>query len=374
MSISFVDFYRENNISPVRQDISDLNRHFQRRENLFKMLGLVPSLIGESSILEFGPGSGHNCVYTASLMPKKYVLIDANETGLNEAAQKLRNSEIPALETHLCLFEEFQSDEMFDIVWAEGCIPHQHDPASVAKTMSKFVKPGGVFVITCVSGLSYLSEIMRRLVFLSALNGKPRSVENKLEMARPFMVSHLSKLENMSRFVDDWILDNMIQPFGNAKLFSIPLAIAHLGDEFDVYKSSPDLNTDWRWYKDLIGEEVGLNSNFLKNYFSKNVNLIDRRMNNVLHPSSFGRELESIGDSLWESMCDYENGSVTGMQTFKSDFQKLMHLIESCSVPQLSDSMSEAFVKLDQAELTPDGGAFSDWWGRGQQYVSFIRR
>ena len=31
---SFVDFYNKHDISPVSQDISDLEKHFQRRDSL----------------------------------------------------------------------------------------------------------------------------------------------------------------------------------------------------------------------------------------------------------------------------------------------------------------------------------------------------
>ena len=66
---AFVGFYESNNISPVSQDISDLNKHFQRRNSLFRSLGILPSLVKGIKVLEFGPGSGHNALYTASLFP-----------------------------------------------------------------------------------------------------------------------------------------------------------------------------------------------------------------------------------------------------------------------------------------------------------------
>jgi hypothetical protein len=40
-SLAFVGFYEANHISPVSQDISDFNKHFQHRESLFRSLRLV---------------------------------------------------------------------------------------------------------------------------------------------------------------------------------------------------------------------------------------------------------------------------------------------------------------------------------------------
>lgn len=39
----YLDYYGEKNIIPVRQDLSDLDRHFRRRAALYRSLGLVPA-------------------------------------------------------------------------------------------------------------------------------------------------------------------------------------------------------------------------------------------------------------------------------------------------------------------------------------------
>ena len=64
---AFVGFYQSNHISPVSQDISDLNQHFQRRESLFRSFGILPALAKSGKVFEFEPGSGQNALYMASL-------------------------------------------------------------------------------------------------------------------------------------------------------------------------------------------------------------------------------------------------------------------------------------------------------------------
>jgi len=66
MKTSFVDFYTEHNVSPVSQDISDLRKHFQRRNVLLRSLGIPSALVRDTTILEFGPGSGHNATYVVN--------------------------------------------------------------------------------------------------------------------------------------------------------------------------------------------------------------------------------------------------------------------------------------------------------------------
>lgn len=56
----FVSYYGQNQISPVSQDISDLDLHFKRRANLYEMLGIDTALFAGKQILEVGAGSGYN--------------------------------------------------------------------------------------------------------------------------------------------------------------------------------------------------------------------------------------------------------------------------------------------------------------------------
>jgi len=88
---AFVTFYSDHKVSPVAQDITDLEKHFQRRDSLFRSLGIPPFLVNGLSVIEFGPGSGHNAVFTASLSPSKYVLVDGNTLGLTQTKEKIRS-------------------------------------------------------------------------------------------------------------------------------------------------------------------------------------------------------------------------------------------------------------------------------------------
>ena len=146
MSKSFVEFYSKNDISPVSQDIKDLNKHFQRRESLFRSLGLLPAFISGKSVLEFGPGSGHNTLYMASLKPERYELVDGNLKGVQETRERLAIYSDTKVEVHLSLFEEFQTDTRFHLVWAEGCLPHNSEPLSLLDYISLFVAKGGGYV------------------------------------------------------------------------------------------------------------------------------------------------------------------------------------------------------------------------------------
>ena len=87
-----VDFYKTNQMSPVNQDISNLQSHFEKRELLFRHLGVPPALLEEKKIIEFGPGNGQNAVFTNSLFPKTYVFVDGNPYSLNTTKELLQKN------------------------------------------------------------------------------------------------------------------------------------------------------------------------------------------------------------------------------------------------------------------------------------------
>jgi SAM-dependent methyltransferase len=103
-------------------------------------------LVEGRSVLEFGPGSGHNSIYTASLNPSTYDLVDANPTGLKSTSSMLSKYEDIELKVHESLFLDFKSEKKFDIVWAENCIPGQANPIEVLDYVKNFVQEKGILV------------------------------------------------------------------------------------------------------------------------------------------------------------------------------------------------------------------------------------
>ena len=282
---SFVDFYNKHDISPVSQDISDLEKHFQRRDSLLLSLGIPALLIKGSSVIEFGAGSGYNSTYIASLSPNCYHLVDGSNIGIKETKKQLSGYKIHDFKVVHSLFLEYKSDCLFDIVWAEGCIPHQANPIDILKHLSSFTKKDGIFVASMSNGISYLSEIIRRVASFMHLDDV-NSIKEGVDKILPLLECHLSHLKGMSRPVDDWIIDSILQPLYERKLFSIPDAIEALKDNYNVYGASPKFITDWRWYKEIVGDDRGFNKTALDCYYQNNLNLIDYRSKFPVHSSS----------------------------------------------------------------------------------------
>jgi len=200
-----------------------LKKHFYRRRSLYFSLGIPPAWIKDKTVIEFGPGSVQNSIYTAFLKPKKYILVEGNPVGSCETKKALNPLNQNTLLFKNKLFLNYKDKKVYDLVLAEACIPYQKNPCKILSHISKFTKKDGLFVCTAVSGVSCLSEILRRVIYNFAINNS--NYNKKITVLRPFLYPHLKNCISMSRFFDDWIAEDIIHPLQHRKLLSIPQII-----------------------------------------------------------------------------------------------------------------------------------------------------
>jgi SAM-dependent methyltransferase len=369
----FLDFYSKNKIAPVRQNIQDYKQHTNLRENLLKLLGIVPSFIEGKSVIEFGPGTGQNSLYFSLLKPKSLEMVEGNPKSISSLKSIMAQNRIDEFTLHETRFQDFKSSRKFDVVWAENCIPHQTDPVKMLELISNHVKDNGILVFTCLSGISYLSEILRKAVYLNSPAVNIKSIEDKLNYLRPFLVPHLKNLPSMTRYHDDWIIDNVIHPFTGSRLFSFYDAVRAIGKNFEVYKMTPDFSTNWNWYKSLYKDDNSLNQLHTSNYFSNNINLIDKSQEPISQSISNGQKLESLGNEVWHAMQRLELQHAGALDQFITKVIDIQTYIADY-FPETSQAISEAIDTVLTGDLSKTSNKFSMWWGRGNIHVSFIKK
>ena len=379
---AFLDFYSKNKISPVSQDISDLKQHFTRREALYRHLGISPHLLKNTSILEVGPGSGHNALFTMNCKPAKYTLVDGNPVGVAETQKRLaeyapRLSPDTELNIIHSILEEFSSEDKFDVIFCEAMLPLQKNPELMLRKLASHAVQGGIIVITCMDNVSVLSDFIRRLMGQAIANPELSAIE-QADALVPFFNQHFKNLHGMNRPVNDWILDNVIQPF-MGELFSIPNAIDAVSDIADAYGVSPHLFIDWRWYKDILDADFGMNDLVIKQWWENVHNFIDYQC----HCDTVAPELNQL---LYKKATVFID-TVIAFQNNRSPANlapSLVHLealrdvlIKYPNAEKIRKCIDDALVGLNEiakGNLNPDCGEFAKLFGRGQQYLSFIVR
>ena len=373
----YLDFYRRESISPVSQDISDLDRHFQRREALYRHLGIVPALIAGRSVVEFGPGSGHNACYTSALGPSRYVLVDGNPRGIEETRALLARHARGGLTHEIVpsLIEDFRTADRFDLVLCEAVLSAQPDAPGLARHVAGFAKPGGVIVITCMDSVSFLPESLRRVLATALLDPAASTDQTATSLVGAF-APHLRTLKGMSRSHKDWVLDSMLFPY-RGRLFSIADAIAALDVGCDVYGASPSFLTDWRWYKDIHGEARRYNEVALSGFWRNLHNHLDYRCEFAPRAELENQKLLVLCDLVFDLEEHYRHTRAPEtLAEIVVQSRTIARLVRSFS-PSTADALEE-FGEVVGAGITSTAVAgmrrFGPWFGRGQQYLSLIRK
>lgn len=367
-----VDYYTAQNISPVAQDVTR-ETHFQQRESLYRSLGIPPLYVRGRRLVEVGPGSGHHAMYTASLGPSRYVLVDGNPRGISDCRERFASTDF--VDVVQSFVEDYEPGEPFDLVLAEGIVTFQYDPAAFTRTIARWTRANGILVITTADAASFMGDIGRRLL-ADRIAPPAIPIAQRLEMLRPVFAPQLAMLDGMSRPVDDWLYDNVLQPM-LGKTFGIDEAIAALDCAFDIYGSSPEFVLDWRWYKKLAGEDRAFNARALEAYYANILNFLDYRVTLPAHDAKYGRSLLSASNQIYLQMQKIESGDgAVTVSTAVPYLQTLCDLVGDHS-PRTSAALRElvAFLVSD-APGDPNAhlGEFATYFGRGQQYLSFIRR
>lgn len=379
MRDSFIEFYGKHNISPVRQDISDLKRHFERREGLYKHLGIAPMFFEGKSVLEIGPGSGHNSIYTASLNPAIYHLVEGNSAGVRQMEMMFQQYNKWTENTTIfpVVLEDYKSEIKYDFVICEGMLPGLNNPVGILLELCNYVKQGGILIITCIDSISGASENLRNLIG-QLLTWDIDNVDEMLKVLLPVFSPHLETLSAMSRRHDDWILDNVINPVGVAETLSIARAIEVLGDGFEVYCSSPGIFNDWRWYKSLYGEHKSFNNLAISQYWTQVHNFIDYRKTFLPRDEEDNRKLYNLFDLFRIKTIELrEKHDKSGLHEIVSLLGKIIEEVSLIS-NELSMPFKEVadIIKNDKIDpyIVSQSANFKSFFGRGQQYISFIKR
>jgi ubiquinone/menaquinone biosynthesis C-methylase UbiE len=369
---SFLDAYKTYESVPTRQDISNLDAHLRRRDALYRSLGIVPAHLEGKQLLEFGPGSGENSIFLASLKPSRYTLVDGTESSIR-SLQEIRAKYYPHINAEMvhAEFLQFQSVEKYDAVFCEGAIPTQADPIPLLQHIASFVKPGGVLVITTVDAVSFLSEAIRRFLarlYIGSLQLDISHVPNLVE----FFKNDLDTLQGMSRRREDWVIDQIIHPW-NGPPFSIPEALETLGSAFSAHGASPRFFTDWRWYKSINQQDDGFSSTLKKCYLARLHNFLDWRFSLPDADPDHNAKLLVWSRKVYDMLFDMESGSTPFLAP--PIMECLQNILVEC--PQIHDStkigITSAIQSLEHSKNLTNCPLLG-WWGRGQQYLSLVKR
>jgi hypothetical protein len=377
----FLDFYNKHDVIPVSQNLDVIDDFVFRRNYLYTKLGAPLRQFKNKTILEFGPGGGYNAVATSKYQPNLYVFVDASTESLRQLHQKHDENQFNAhqIEINNSNIFDYQDLRKYDCVIIEGTIPGQIDPNKMIRHASSFVDRGGLLLTTTISAASVLSEICRKLLKVKIAEVS-QDFESQVDIAVSIFGDHLSSLGTSTRPTIDWVLDMIFNDWHKGRyIFTLPDTIQAIKQEFEFYQSSPSFVTDDRWYKKVTKSSADSNDLLMQQYSNMAACLIDYRLDlrSILKTHNDLTDIERLSTLACEIHdVIINNESYDNLDEFFRIILEIKELLPfEFNLTRLAiDDFIISMKGFIENHKTVNFSEFRKWWGRGQQYASFIRR
>jgi len=384
MTNDYIEHYKNNNISPVRQNIANINKHFYIRKKLYETLGLTNNNFENKRIIEIGPGGGYNTIYTASLKPKFYKLIEANKVGVKEIEELFKKVEIDTknIDIENIFIEEYSTTNKFDIAICEGMLPCVTNNYEILEKIDTLIKRDGIMIITCSDEISILFDMARR--FLANILLQKENVtnyEDKIDILVKAFGSHLDTLKGFGRFKEDWCADNLL---GNA-LYNASLSVSDVIEffksKYSFYHLSPDIIKDETWFKEVPESISQFNELKINKFYEIWHNLIHYQVfDSVKWDRDNILKLRILcKDFIKQCKLSEEKYTYSVMSDTLKILQNIIELQKKNNANNIIiDALEDLhkFIKNDNitvSSIANDLTYFKSSFGRGQQYLSLLK-
>lgn len=379
MENDFLEYYGEHQISPVKQDVSDLEIHFNRRKKLYRQCGIPSIAFRNAQILEVGPGGGYNTLALFHWAGKHVDLVEANAWGRKDMEALFAQQKIPSdkYDVFPCKIEDYETDKKYDFIIAEGFLQNLYNQKEVISKLQDLTADNGVVVITCTDAVCYFIELMKRLVGW-ALVADITDYDERVEYLTGFFAPQLAELKGVSRSAREWVQDQILDtPNVNGMELSLLQAIDYFSDGFDVLGCSPRMFTDYSWYKDIWYDT---RNDYEDQFLRKRMSLLMANMPEVILTTEQTGTLVRCFDRIKKLEIQYEH---TLDSEKISDIIREMDSVKEVLEVGLSEDFMHVFGEIREV-LTgilrnntihmEDYPHFFSAFGRTQQYISFVKK
>jgi len=381
-------FYIEKNVKPVYAKLNKaelFNSYEWMRRKLFEYnLGIPIRTFDNASLLEFGPSTGDNSLIFAH-WGSKLSLIEPVEDFISCIDEYFtKHSLTENLNLVKCsTFENFETDDKFDFVIAEGFIFHTGQPAFWLPRLSSFSKKDGFVVISHLETVGFFIELLHSKClqfFQSHYDKEPIALSKKMFYAKWSKVNH-------ARNFDAWAYDNLIYPTLDAYLLNSLVDFQEIMSECGMlmWSSWPSVSnfTDVTWIKkttiDVKDVIMRNRSNFLRLLPSM---LVGKYID-------VNEKINEVGESLFSSLTSHIKSLAVPIETLQSDYiekvqnehNKIGDILQLC-VPYFNETvLATLWQEIDEClgylsngnidsviKLFNGNGPLSEYWGSPNFY------
>lgn len=380
-----LSYYKEHGISPVKYRSDDRAEHFERRDSLYRSLGLPPLAFKGVDVLEVAPGSGQNSLYVACCGPAHFDLVEPNPAGRADIEAAYASIDVahtvPVL--HHLMLQEFEPARTFDIVLCENWLGALPEEVSLIRKLVTLVAPGGALVLTVVPLAGFFPNVMRKLIALRLME-PAQSFEARTELMLTAFGPHLATIRAMTRSHRDWVHDCMINPHYLHVALPLPTVLEAIGAQMEVLATYPRMSVDWRWFKGLTGEARQFNELQLEAFSTAALSFVDYRTVRPPLDGDMARRLEDAFAAFHEVALAAQASGLSSRTPVddpaNADVRTALETVVDLLVvaaPDLEAALREVQALWESPTVTADEvGAmthFSALFGRETVYASFTK-
>lgn len=267
--------------------------------------------------------------------------------------------------------DKYADDAQYDLVICEGVLPLQRDPKGMASHVLRFVRPGGVAIMTCFDSCSGFSEVCRRYIARQVAGNLTYSSELVARLTE-FFAPDLGQLPGMSRRPEDWVIDTLINPWVG-EFFSLRDALEVSRGRAAFLGSSPRFLQDWRWYKDPTNLDHDGNLDLIDAWLDRHAYMfLDTR---ITQSQSADAEHRAALPALTTRVAERIKGHIAGeeeysMSEFGADVSRVAEQVRGISADTFSSL--EGLARWSASGRPEDLAPFRSLWGRAQQFISLV--
>lgn len=383
MTNDYIDYYDKYKISPVKQNLTDLEKHFYIREMLYQSLGVPATYFKDKNVLEVGPGGGYNSIVTASFEPKYYQLIDANPTGVKEIRELFTTLNLK--QNHLfienCFIEQFQTDKKFDVAICENMLPCLKNNYDILNKIDSLLVKKGVLIMSCADEISIFYDITRRLLanILVQREGV-LDFEDKINLFVQAFESHLKTLKGFYKLPYDWCADNLLGKSLYNSSLSVSDVLSFFQSRYKFYQTSPNIIEDEQWYK-----EIPLDTS---SYNERKKVLFEERWHNTFHYQVMSSKRDYEKNLVLRTLCrgyfdlieqtedeeysdESKNNIIKSLQLIRENISGIDTILE-LSIDEIIDFLIKDDITAKT--ISNNFSYFKSAFGKGQTFLSLIKQ
>lgn len=378
MENGYLRYYKERQISPVNQDITDIGVHYGRRRKLYRQCGIPTIAFRDAEVLEVGPGGGYNTLAFFRWGARHVDLVEANPKGIEDMEKLFGSQSIPLnkYEIFPCKIETYSTGKRYDIIIAEGFLSNVPNQQEIIEKLKGLLAVDGIIVVTCIDNVSCFIESMKRLIGKVLVKDIPL-YQDKLSFLSEVFGKQLAMLKGVSRPAEDWVQDNILNPVVNDNFeLSMLQAICLFGEGYDVLGSSPQMFVDYSWYKDIWH---AYKEDYKRQFREKHMSLLLANMPEQIIAGEKTERLEahfkcirSLASEFDMSLeSNYIDKILEHMDEMEEDLQDI-----DVSFLDVFANIRDALYQVKntgevEMEEYPD---FFESFGRSQQYIAFMKK